>query len=286
MQKHLVSIGVLVCLAVFGLFSSCKSIDTATVGVVKHFGAAQSEVLHEGINFIRPWPFAEVIPVTIAVSVTETDVHAGSKDLQSVNTKVAVHWVVVGELAPQLVRGFGYGDGAWTNGIMAPAIQETVKAVSARYTAEQLLTHRAQVRAAIQEELDSFVQKTLGEKKMKGAIRVVNIAITNFAFSEDFNKAIEAKVQAEQDALKAVNEKTKRITQAEATFQETKLNSDAVAYKTDVESKARAEAIKREVDALRASPELIQLRVAERWDGKLPTYTGQTIPMIQLPKGP
>lgn len=282
MSSNLVVIGVSVGLGFLALVSSCTSIDTGTVGVVKYMGAVQPHVLSEGVNFTRPWPFADVIEVPVTVGVTETEASAGSKDLQSVQTKVAVHWSIVANLAPQLVQGFGYSDGAWTVGIMHPAIQETVKAVAARYTAEQLLTQRASVRQAILTELNEFVQKTLAEKGIRGALRIANVAITNFSFSKEFDMAIEAKVKAEQEALKAVNEKTKRVTQAEADYQEKKLSADAFAYKTEVESKARADAIDRESKALSTNPNLIQLRIAERWDGKLPTYSGGSVPLLQI----
>lgn len=273
-------------LGVLLFVSSCTSIDTANVGVVKCFGAVQSDVLGEGIHFTRPWPFADVIDVSTATGTTEAEAAAASKDLQGVHTKVAVQWSIVPALAPKLVQGFGYGDGAWTNGIMGPAIQEVVKAVSARYTAEQLITQRAAVRSGVEVELNEFVQRTLADKGCKGAFKIANVAMTNFDFSKEFNVAIEAKVKAEQEALKAVNEKTRRVTQAEADYQEKKLAADAFAYKTDVESKARAEAIQRESSALKANPELIQLRIAERWDGKLPTFTSGAVPLLQLKEQP
>jgi len=87
---------------------------------------------------------------------------------------------------------------------------------------------------------------------------------------------------AEQEALKAENEKKKRVTQAEAAAAETKLAAEAKAYQIENESKARADAIKRESAALESSPNLVQLRIAEKWDGKLPTYTGNAIPLMKL----
>jgi len=271
-------------LSVLGLVTSCSSISSGKVGVVTHFGAVQPYVLREGANFTRPWPFADVMEVNVQTGATDTEATAASKDLQSVHTKVTLQWSIRADLAPKLVQRFGYQPGAWTGGIVEPAVQEVVKAVSARYTAEHLITQRADVKQGIESGLNEFIKKTLVERDCDGAIQIANVAVTNFEFSHEFNVSIEAKVKAEQDALRAENEKRTRITQAEATAKEATLAADAIAYKTEVESKTRAAAIERESKALEANPALIQLRIAERWDGKLPTYTGNSIPLLQLGK--
>ena len=109
------------------------------------------------------------------------------------------------------------------------------------------------------------------------------MAITDFRFSEEFDRAIELKVKAEQEALQARNEKVKRVTQAEAAYQEKKLAADAAAYDIEARSKAKALAIEREAKALKDNPELIQLRLSEKWDGTLPKFTGaETVPFINV----
>jgi regulator of protease activity HflC (stomatin/prohibitin superfamily) len=223
-----------------------------------------------------------VTEVSTQNSTTDTEAAAASKDLQSVHTKVTLQWSISPALAPRFLQRFGDCDGCWV-GILSPAVQEVVKAVSARYTAEQLITHRAQVKTEIELGLNDFIRKTLSERGVGGAIRIANVAVTNFDFSHEFNASIEAKVKAEQDSLRAENEKKTRVTQAEAKAKEQTLAADAQAYETEVQSKARSAAIERESKALEANPQLIQLRIAERWDGKLPTYTGNSIPMLQLP---
>jgi regulator of protease activity HflC (stomatin/prohibitin superfamily) len=134
----------------------------------------------------------------------------------------------------------------------------------------------------MQTQIESFLTETLTETELNGALAIANLAIEEFEFSADFNRSIEEKVRAEQDALKAENEKLKRVTQAEAAAAEITLAAEAEAYKTEVESVARAEAIRREAAALKSNPELIQLRMAEKWDGKLPQFTGGAIPFLQV----
>lgn len=278
--------------AVIALAVSCTNVSTGNVGVVKHFGAVQPYTLSEGINFTRPWPFATVTQVTTQNNATDTEASAASKDLQAVHTKVTIQWSLAPATAPRFLQSFGDCDGCWV-GLISPAVQEVVKAVSARYTAEELITRRAQVKAEIEVGLNDFIRQTLTARGVSGAIRIANVAVTNFEFSNEFNTSIEAKVKAEQDSLRAKNEMNTRVTQAEAKAREvtlaaeadaakTKLAADATAYQTDAESKARAAAITREAAALQANPGLVQLRIAERWNGALPTYTGATLPLLQI----
>jgi prohibitin 2 len=288
-------VGMFLVLAFLGLVLSGTSVSTGHVGVVTHFGAVQPDTLSEGIHMTRPWPFASVHDVSTQVDTTEAEAAASSKDLQAVHTKISVQWSILGSSATKVMQGFG-GEEQMEAAILAPAIQEVVKSISAKYTAEELVTQRSAVKLGIEKELEEFVKKTLAEKSAIGAIKIANIAVTDFSFSKEFNDSIEAKVKAEQDSLRAKNEKDKKITEAEATAKtvtlaaeadaaKTKLNADAIAYQTDAESKARAAAITREAAALNANPTLIQLRAVERWDGKVPTYmmSGASTPMIQLP---
>jgi len=286
--------GAVVLFCALGFMASCSQVSSGSVGVVRHFGAVDTSPLQPGIHFTQPWPLVSVEEVNTQIGTTEGEALAASKDLQSVKTKVAIQWAILPASAPQVIQGFG-DEKRMEEAILAPAIQEVVKAVSARYTAEELITKRNEVKLGIEQELDLFVQKTLREKNAVGAIKLANVAVTNFEFSKDFNDSIEAKVKAEQDSLRAKNEMNTRVTQAEAKAKEvtlaaeadaqkTKLAADATAYQTDAESKARAAAITREAAALQSNPGLVQLRIAERWNGALPTYTGGGIPLLQLQK--
>lgn len=287
--------GALAVLAALCAVTSCTHVGTGSVGVVAYFGAVQPEPLPAGLHFTRPWPFASVHEVNTQVGKTESEALAASKDLQVVKTKVAIQWAILPSSAALMIQGFGDED-TLGQAVLDPAIQEVVKAVSARYTAEELITKRNEVKVSIEKELGEFVNKTLSEKGAIGAIKLANVAVTNFEFSADFNGSIEAKVKAEQDALRAKNEKDKKITEAEANARtvtlaaeadaaKTKLAADATAYQTDAESKARAAAITREAAALQGNPGLVQLRIAERWNGVLPTYSGGgVLPMLQLNK--
>ena len=139
------------------------------------------------------------------------------------------------------------------------------------------------MKSQIQLAIQAFIDTTLEQKQVVGAVTVANVAITDFDFSSEFNRAIEEKVRAEQEALKAINEKLRRVTQAEAAAAERTLAADAEAYQIQVASQARADAIRREAEALKDNPALIQLRIAEKWDGRLPQVSGgDVIPLLNL----
>ena len=161
-----------------------------------------------------------------------------------------------------------------SNIVLMPAVQESVKAVTAKYTAEELIKKRPEVKTEINKAIQEFLNETLNKKGLsEKSLIMANVAITAFDFSEEFNRSIEMKVRAEQQALQAKNEKLKKITDAEA-----------IAEKIKIESIATANAIKREAKALRENPLLIEYKRMEKWDGKLPEVTGGAIPMFDVKK--
>ena len=256
-------------------------VDSGHVGVVRTLGAVQPEPLPEGFHLKKPF-LDKVEQVDIRLTKAKSKSAAASKDLQTVETQVTVQYSLSGPIAPQTYQRIGQREVVAAT-VIEPAIQESVKAVTAQYTAEQLVTKRAEVKQQIQKAIENFINVTLLDKQVPTALKIANVAITDFEFSEEFNKAIELKVKAEQEALQALNEKTRRVTQAEAGFQERKLAADGEAYEIEAASKAKADAIAREAKALKDNPQLIQLRLAEKWDGTLPRFTGgEGVPLINI----
>lgn len=258
------------------------TVDAGNVGVVKRFGAVQETALPEGLHFKLPF-VEEVVPMTTRLTASEAKATAASRDLQIVTTDVTTTYALNGAIAPFTFQRVGLPEKIAAT-IVNPAIMESVKAVTAKFTAEQLVTQREAVKQQIQQAIETFINTTLGEKDLQGALSIANVAITDFKFSDEFNKAIESKVQAEQEALQAKNEKLRRVTQAEAAAEEVKLAADAQAFTIEAESKARADAITREAEALSGRPEVLHLRSIERWDGVLPRITSGDgmIQMLQL----
>merc|ERR1711988_128608 len=265
--------GALLIFAIVLIASSAKRVKSGHVGVLKRYGKVNLEKpLEEGLNWVAPFVHSVEQISTRVQAVSHTSL-ASSKDLQTVTTDITCQYYVVNQFAPQLFQKLGTLS-SFENTVVQPAIQESMKAVTARYTAEELITKRDVVKAQIHTEIAEFIDITLDSKGMKGALVVANVAITDFQFSEEFNKAIELKVKAEQEALQAENEKIKKITMAEAEAEQQRLAADANAYQFLKEAEARASAINLEGQALNNHSGLIQLRIAEKWDGKVSQVKG------------
>lgn len=279
--KTVIPLAIIAVLLVTVLTSLSVIVEAGHVGVLRTLGAVNPTPLKEGLHFKKPF-IDQVEQVDVRLTASHAQATAASRDLQTVTTQVTTQYSMNGELAPLTYQKVG-NLGKVSAVLVEPAIQECVKAVTAKFTAEELVTKRELVKQQIQQALVAYINGTLKEKGLENALVVANVAITDFNFSAEFNRAIEAKVQAEQQALQAKNEKLKRVTQAEALASEKTLAADADAYATDVQSKARAEAIRREADALKQSPELIRLRTVEKWDGVLPRVNGgEAIPFLNL----
>ena len=286
--------------AIIGVIAFSLLVDGWTVvpaghvGVKVTMGSVDPVPLEEGFAVKTPF-VTRVHDITTRLLTEDATATAASKDLQVVTTEVTTQYSLIGSTMATTYQRVGRNARIIAEAVIDPGIQESVKSVTAQYTAEELVTRRAEVKAQIQSEIEAFVKDTLEEKGVPNGVQLANVAITEFQFSEEFNRAIEEKVRAEQEALKAENEKVRRITQAEAANEERKLAADAEAYqvrqKADAEahqievvSVSRAEAIQREAEALRGNADLIQLRIAEQWDGKLPHFNGGgAVPFVNVP---
>jgi len=278
-----VAAGLFALTLLFAIPASYTTIDSEEVGVKKRLGSISLEELQPGWNWKLPF-FDSVTKLNVQLKGFTLRTDAASSDLQKVSTEVTVQHSLNASMAADAYKEIGDIE-ALDARIVGPAIQESLKAVIARYTAENLVKHRDEVKTAIGKAIEAFIADTLAEKNIGGALIVHNVAITDFDFSPEFNKSIESKVKAEQDALQKVNEQRKRTTEASAKYSEDTLASAASAYEIEVMSKAHAAAIEREAVALKANPALLKLRAVERWGkggGKLPQYIGegQPIPFV------
>ncbi|MBY0551755.1 MAG: prohibitin family protein [Candidatus Obscuribacterales bacterium] len=254
-------------------------VDDGNVGVVKTFGSISETELSPGFHLV--WPWQSVTHMTNQIKGYALDTTSQSKDLQRISTQITVQHSLEPGKAYLVLTSVGTLEQLDTR-IIGPAVQESLKAVIAHYSAEDLVKRRKEMKEHMVREIQEFISETLAKKGLQGAVTIHGVAVTDFDFSPEFNKSIEAKVKAEQDALRAENEKVRRSTEAEAKAIEEKRKSDGQAYETEAVSKARAAAITREAEALKLNSDaLIQLRNIEKWNGKLPTYNGSsTVPFI------
>lgn len=153
-----------------------------------------------------------------------------------------------------------------------PAVQESMKSVSAKYTAEQLITERNQVGEEIKEQLESKVSDY--------GIQIEKFNIVNFDFSEEFNNAIEAKQVAEQNLIKTKTEQEQQIVIAEAEAKKKTIAADADAEAIKTRADAQAEANK--VLSESVSDMLIRYETIDKWDGVLPKVASSANPLVNL----
>lgn len=225
-------------------------------GVVTHFGTVREAVLSEGFHWISP--FDAIKEVDVRTQKVEATASAASKDLQTVTTAVAVNYRLIPETVNDLYQNVR---GDYEDTVVVPAIQDSVKAATAQYTAEELITKRAEVSDLIKSNL-------LARTNTYSVIEAV--AIVNFDFSESFNEAIEAKVTAEQDALAAKNK-----------LEQTKYEAE----QTIVAAQAEAESIRIQAEAItqQGGQAYVDLQWVNKWNGSLPsTVMGDAIPMITI----
>lgn len=229
-------------------------------GIVLTFGAVQKTVLGEGLHFRVPI-MQKIIKIDVRVHKSQTDAESVSKDLQDTHSTIAVNYHIIPEMANWVYQNLGI---QYKERIIDPAVQEVVKAITARYTAVELITQRERVRSEIKELLKS---RLIGYN-----INVDDFSIVNFRFSQQFTQAIESKQTAEQFALKAQRDLERIKIEAEQKV---------------TQAKAEAEALR--LQKANITPELVKLRQIEasmkaidKWDGHMPKVTGGSVPFIDV----
>lgn len=255
-RKPIFIIGAFIILLVLIANFPFGTVGAGERGVQLRFGAVTGNIFGEGLYFRIPF-IEKVKKMDVKIQKDEVEAPAASKDLQTVRSVVALNYHLDPNEVATLFQEIGID---YNSRIIAPALQEAVKAGTAEFTAEELITKRPEVRERI--------KVLLAEKLEPRGIILDEFNIVEFEFSRTFNDAIEAKVTAEQDALAAQNKLERVKFEAQQKIEE---------------AKGKAEAITIESQALRNNPQVLQLRSLEKWDGKLPQFLGSdAIPFINI----
>jgi len=254
----LVVVGIIVLLIIL-TFNPIVIVRAGERGVVLNWGAVSDIIFDEGFHLKVP-VYQKVEKMDVAVQKEEFPASAASKDLQIVSTKVTINYRLIPSHVNWIYQNLRRD---YSARVIIPTIQEYVKKTTARYTAEELITRR--------EEVKEDLRLALSDNLAKSHIEVRDIFITDFNFSEEFNKAIEAKVTAEQRALEQRNVLEQVKYQAEQRI---------------TAATAEAEAIRIQARAItqQGGKDYVQLKAIEKWDGKLPVQMipGGTVPFINL----
>ncbi len=249
--------GVVLVIAMIISFTTFYIVPAGHRGVLLTFGKPSMDAKSEGLGI--KFPIAQsVVKMEVRTQKIEVTADSASLDLQDVQTIIALNFHLSEESVPRLYQEIGLD---YTNRIINPAIEEAVKAVTATYRAEELITKRPRVREDMKE--------VIKEKLTKYYLVIDDFNIVDFKFSEEFDKAIEQKVTAEQLKLKAERD-LERI-QVEAQQKE----AEAIGFKKANIAQAEGEARAIEIieSQLTKSPKYIEWYKVNKWNGILPQVT-------------
>jgi len=238
-------------------------IDAGERGVLLNFGAVQKDVLGEGLHLLIP-VMQRVVKMDVKIQKSETRSEAASKDLQDIKSVIALNYHIIPDKANWVYQNIGV---AFKERVIDPTVQEAVKAVTAKYTALQLIGERETVSAAIKD--------ALSEKLADYNLYVDGFSVIDFSFSKKFTDAIEAKQEAEQLALKAQRDLERVKIEAEQKV---------------AQAKAEAESLRLQKGQI--TVEMIELRKIEamreaiaKWNGTVPNVLlsgGGAAPLLNL----
>jgi len=253
------------------MFESVVVVEAGHRGVVLYVGAVENRVLGEGIHFIIP--FAEqVVQLEVRTLKFQADATAASNDLQEVQTTIALNYHISPSQANTIYQQLGAD---YADRIIAPTIQESVKASVAKFNAEELITKRATAKAVIAQS----IANTLGARD----IVVETVFITDFRFSQAFSSQVESKVVAFQKFLTEQN----NLLAIQVVANQTVVQAQATARANVAKANGESQAIRIITLQLRQSPTYLQWLSINRWNGQLPYALGSgAVPFFQLPLRP
>lgn len=226
-------------------------------GVLMRFGSVQDRVLSEGLHPL--WPLAETVEMlSVRLQSLTMNTEGASRDLQDVKAEVAVNWHIDPTKVNRIYQRLGDVT-PLADGVIKPAIEDTIKAVVASFTAEELVTKREIVKVSI--------TQLLQQRLLRYDLLLDDVDLLQIDFSEGFREAVEAKQVAEQEAKRAEFEAIRAQRLAEAKV-----------FLAQGESQAQ------KLLQASLSPLVLQHEAIEKWNGHLPLVVGQeTVARVDLP---
>ena len=241
------------------LFESFTVVPGGHVGVQVTLGKINPEALQEGAQLVNP--ISQVRNVDVRLQKAELKgASAGTKDLQQVHTDIVVNYRLSGTKVPHIYKEFGLNV---DDKVLGPSLNEAFKAVTAKYTSEELITKRDEVREKITQHI--------AEKVAPFDLSISNVSLVDFGFSKNYQDAIEAKVTATQAKLKA-----------EQDLERVKV--EAASRVAEAEGEAKAIAIQAAAIQSQGGAAYVQLKAIEKWDGNLPNVMSGAMPFINVGK--
>lgn len=267
-KSTVIGIVAVVVIAAVVIFSCFTTIPTGHTGVILTFGKAGDVVLEEGLHF--KLPFVQSI-VTVDNRIVKLDVttEAFSKDLQTINVDVAVNYHIAKDSGAKIYKEVGLG---YEDVLLTPAVNEVLKAVTAKYTAVELVSSR--------QEVSILLDQGINEKLNEYGIYINELNIINWDFSAEYISAIEAKQVAEQNLIKTKTEQEQSLIIANTEAEKRVIAAQAEADEIRLLAEATAESNKTIAASL--TDGVLSYKTIEKWDGALSLVTGDAGTIIDI----
>lgn len=256
-------------LMIVGLCSICK-IPTGHTGVITSFGKVENYTYDAGIHIKAPWK--KVIKMDNRVQKQSVELQCFSSDIQEVKIVYTINYQIDKNNAMIIYSTIGkeYYDIA-----IVPNITESVKVVTARYTAEKLVGTR--------DELALAIEKDLAERLKEFNIELVSTSIEDMDFTDAYTNAVEAKQVAQQNKLKAETEAEQKVIEAEANAKVAKVKAQGEADAKRIKAEAEADANKKIASSL--DERVLKNKWYEKWNGEYPQVITGGGTIIEFPMG-
>ena len=251
--KTTIAVVIVLLLALVVAGNSMCTVDAGHTGVITTFGKVSDDVLQEGLHFKIPF-VQKMTQIDNRVLKTDVESSSASKDLQTVSSTISVNYRIGVQNSANIFKNVGTN---FDEVIVRPAVQECVKAVTAKFTAEQLITNR--------QVISQQMEDALAEKINPYGLNIEVFNIISFDFSEEFNKAIEAKQTAQQNALKAEQDLQRVKIEAQQQIEQAKAEAESYKLKNQEITDA-----------------MIQMEYINKWNGQLPTVVSDGTNILDI----
>ena len=218
------SLGIILFIVLF-IVSITASVSTGHTGVQTKFGQVQDGVLDAGLHTKAPW--VKVVQMDNRVQKATVDLSCFSSDIQEVECRYSVNYQIDKENAQEIYKTIGK---EYYDTVIVPNIAESVKTITAQYTAENLIGNR--------DELASRIEEFLANSLARYNIKVVSTAIEDMDFTDEFTNAVEAKQVAVQNKLKAQTEQEQKTMEATQQAERSKIEAGAAAEVARIQAEA------------------------------------------------